>query len=226
MRNWNRKTKYGHRSHNGEKNTGHKSDIYSPLPEGVSRVLILPTGRGGGGCSGGLKGQGSWTEGLQGGAPSGTDGGAGSSGGHGGAGDLGGHGGSGDSGGHGGSGDSGGHGGSASEAATSPRLSLYDRSPTIPPQKKSSGELMGLNSGTGALPGLNGGSEALPGLNGGSGALPGLNWGHSGWHSGGAGNWGRSGAGAHSVLLRNLLFWAEEREITIGLDRGVAGGLE
>ncbi len=60
--------------------------------------------------------------------------------------------------------------------------------PYYPPQKKkSSGELMGLNSGTGALPGLNGGSEALPGLNGGSGALPGLNGG-SGWHSGGAGN--------------------------------------
>ncbi len=61
------------------------------------------------------------TGGLQGGAHSGTHGGAGSSGGHGGSGDSGGHGGSGDSGrhggaersgGHGGSGESGGHGGS------------------------------------------------------------------------------------------------------------------
>ncbi len=74
---------------------------------------------GGGGRSGGLKGHRDRTgqdrtEGLQGGAHSGSHGGAGRSGGHGGSGDSGGHGGSGSSGGHGGSGSSGGHGGAGS----------------------------------------------------------------------------------------------------------------
>ncbi len=56
--------------------TGHKSDIYSPLPEGASCTVQHPTGRGRG-RSGGLKGQCDRTEGLQGGAHSRNHGGQG-----------------------------------------------------------------------------------------------------------------------------------------------------
>ncbi len=55
---------------------------YSPLPNGASRTVHHPTGRGDG-HSGGLKGHGDRTGGLQGGAHSGTHSGSVSSGGHG-----------------------------------------------------------------------------------------------------------------------------------------------
>ncbi len=102
-------------------------DIYSPLPEGLSRALQHPMGRGGG-LSGGLQGPGDMTDGLQGGARSGTQGGSG---------DLGGHGGSGNSGGHGRAGSLGGHGGSTSETvAQAPASASTARVLLLPPPKK------------------------------------------------------------------------------------------
>ncbi len=57
-----------------------------------------------------------------------------------------------------------------------------------PPQKKSLGRLLGLNSGTGALPGLNKESGALLGLNSGTGAFSGLS----------TGSWALTGLGSES----------------------------
>ncbi len=104
------------------KTWGHRSDSYSLLLEGVSRAMQHPMGRGGG-CSGGLKGQGDRTGGLQGGA--GSNGGARSLGGHGRSGDSGGHGREGNLGVHGRFRDSGGNGGSASEAVAPPPRPLW-----------------------------------------------------------------------------------------------------
>ncbi len=103
---------------------GHRSDSYSPLPKGASRTLHHPTGRGGG-SSGGLKGHGDRTGGLQGGARSGTHGGAGSSGGHG------------------GSGNSRGHGRSASETLAPAPALVSTTGALLPPQKKFLGENRG-----------------------------------------------------------------------------------
>ncbi len=75
----NRKTKYGHKR---EGNTGL---TLLPPPRTARPALYTIQRGGGGGRSGGLKGQSSGTEGLQGGARSGTHGGSGSSGGHGGS---------------------------------------------------------------------------------------------------------------------------------------------
>ncbi len=150
-----------------------------------------PSNGEGGGRSGGLKGHGDRTGGLQSGARSGTQGGVGSSGGHGGSGDsgdhgvaerLGGHGGSGNSGrhggaerlgGHGGSEDTGSHGGSGDSVALA--LGLATQAMAIwPPKKKFLGKFPSGSSsgGTGSV--------------GHSGSMD--TWGRSG----SADTWGRS----------------------------------